>query len=178
MPRKKRVKESSEPVAVAEILEQSPVAAIIAEHEAKPDTHAEAVTSFQRQREREQAVAEPERATEPVPTSFADAVKASRSAFGPIPDGFVNVDSYPEAGLKVNRSLDRKIAAIQFAEDRLPTRAEKDIMQAVSQPESSLVYKTARRQWERFDAEQPGANLIDAKRVAGDMAREREGRVR
>ena len=142
--------ESREPTPVAAVLEQSPIAAIIADHEAK---------------------AKPEG----LPASFAEAVKASKSAFGPIPDGFVNVDSHPAAGIKVNRSLDRKVSALQFAEDRLPTRAEKDILEAVGESGKNFVYKTARRQWERYDPESPGANLVDAKRVAADLAREREG---
>ena len=33
-------------------------------------------------------------------------------------------------------------------------------------------YKTARRQWERYDPENPAANLIDAKRVGADLAHE------
>lgn len=183
MPRKKKSKPATsaaielptaEPQTVAAVLEKSPIAAIIAEHEAKPDPHAEAVASFQRQREREQAVTEPERR---VPTSFADAVRASRSAFAPVPEGFVNVDSYPAAGLKVNRSLDRKVAAIQFAEDRPLSRAsEYDKMREIQ--DAGFVYKTARRQWERFDSENPGGNLVDAKRMAADLAKDREGQAR
>ena len=35
----------------------------------------------------------------------------------PVPEGFKNLDSYPAAGMRVNRSLDRKAVAIQFSED-------------------------------------------------------------
>ena len=104
-------------------------------------------------------------------------MKASRAAFAPIAEGFLNVDSFPAAGLKVNRSLDRKIAALQFAEDRPLSRvSEYDKMREIQ--EAGFVYKTARRQWERYDAENPGGNLVDAKRIGADLAKEREGRSR
>ncbi len=63
---------------------------------------------------------------------------------------------------------------IQFAEDRPLSRvSEYDKMREIQ--EAGFVYKTARRQWERYDTENPGGNLVDAKRVAADLARERDG---
>ncbi|MBO5686558.1 MAG: hypothetical protein J6R73_08250, partial [Alistipes sp.] len=40
----------------------------------------------------------------------------------PVPSGFQNLDSFPAAGMRVNRSLDRKVVAIQFAEDQRASR--------------------------------------------------------
>ena len=90
-----------------------------------------------------------------------------------VPDGFINVDSYPEAGVKVNKSLDRGTFAIQFAADRLPSVEEKDLLAA-----KEIKYHPARKQWERTDPENPGANGLDAKRVGQEIAEDRVGRVR
>ena len=158
--RRSAAKETSEPTPVAEVLERSPAVAAILEAKAEP------------------VAPELEQPAERVPASFAEAVKASRAAFGPMPEGFVNVASHPAAGIKFNRSRDNKVAAIQFAEDRLPSRPEKDILEDVGGEGQGFVYKTARRQWERYDGESPGANLTDAKRVADGLASEREGRGR
>src|SRR5262245_14735471 len=95
-----------EPVALAE-----PLGQIMASREAKASVEPEAPQQ------------------RPEPGSHAAAVLASRPAFRPVPSGFKNVDSYPAAGLKVNRSLDKTVVAIQFAEDRLPERGEKDRME-------------------------------------------------
>jgi hypothetical protein len=79
MPRKSRRKSvespATEPTPVAAVLEQSPIAQIIASREAKAETEperpmpepseADAVAAFQRQREQEQAVTEPPKAEEP-----------------------------------------------------------------------------------------------------------------
>ena len=76
MPRKKRVKDSpaSGPTALADVLEQSPVAEMIASHETQVEPALaetdgeEAVASFKRQRERELAVSElPPPYTEVIP---------------------------------------------------------------------------------------------------------------
>src|SRR4051794_18371560 len=108
MPRKSRKKAqaespATEPTSVAAVLDQSPIGQILASHEAKAQVEPERPLP-------EPPAVEPERATveseQRVPTSFADAVKASRAAFAPIAEGFVNVDSFPAAGLKVNRSRD------------------------------------------------------------------------
>jgi hypothetical protein len=80
----------------------------------------------------------------------------------------MNVDSYPVAGIKVYRSRDNPVAAIQFAVDRLPSRDEKDSMQV-----RGINYDPSTKQWTRSDREQPGAILIDAKDVAAELA---EGR--
>src|SRR5689334_19155231 len=80
MPRKSRRKTvespATEPMPVAAVLEQSPIAEILASRDARAEIEPdqpmpmppgeEAVAAFQRQREREQAVADPPKAEEPV----------------------------------------------------------------------------------------------------------------
>src|SRR5271157_2353846 len=61
MPRsKKKTKTTAEPMTVGEALQESPIAETLKNQETKaqpePDPHKQAVASFERQREREQAV--------------------------------------------------------------------------------------------------------------------------
>jgi hypothetical protein len=114
----------------------------------------------------------PSRNGEERPT-FAAKVMAGRSDFRPVPPEFVNVGSYPEAGLKVNRSRDKAVVAIQFADDKLPDRAEKDLMQV-----NGINYDPPTKQWTRRDAENPGANAIDAKSLAAELVEGRRERGR
>lgn len=171
MPRKSRKKAqaespSTEPTPVAEILEQSPaLAAILASREAKASV------------EPETPMPVPE--TGQQPGAHSAAVLSSRPHFLPVPANFKDVFGNPIAGIRVNKSFDRRFAAIQFAENRLPTRAEKDVLEAVGKPQdgTNFVYHTQRRQWER---ETPpgmelGENVIDAVRIAKELARGREG---
>ncbi|MGE3819586.1 MAG: hypothetical protein AB7I30_09140 [Isosphaeraceae bacterium] len=94
----------------------------------------------------------------------------------PVPTGFRNVSSYPDAGMRVNRSDDRAIAAIQFAEDR---RASRDGLQSEIDTLEirGFRYEPLRRQWEREDREQPGANIVDAAQLGAELARARMGRT-
>jgi hypothetical protein len=149
MPRKKKVKAESpavEPIALAEPLEQVM-----------------------------QSLPAPEPQTEPEPGPHAAAVLANRPDMRPVPQGFISVFSAPSAGIRVSKSLDKRTAAIQFAEDRLPERGEKDRMEI-----AGIKYDEHRRQWERKvpPGMELGENTIDAVRVAKALASEREGRGR
>lgn len=93
--------------------------------------------------------------------SHTERVAASRAQFAPVAEGFKNVASFPVAGVKVHKSVDRAVAAVQFAEDKKPERAEKDLLE-----DRGFRYDERQRQWTRRNAEQPGANLIDATEVA------------
>lgn len=64
-------------------------------------------------------------------------------------------------------------AALQFAEDRVPGRGEKDALEA-----AGIAYDPAARPWQRTDRAHPGANLLDAKAVARGLAEARAGRGR
>src|SRR5690242_3927488 len=101
MPRKRKKQPEShvtEPTPVAEILEQSPaVAAILGSREGK-------------------AAVEPDAPMpEPQPGAHAAAVLAGRPEFRPVPANFKDVFGNPIAGIRVNKSFDKRIAAIQFA---------------------------------------------------------------
>jgi uncharacterized membrane protein len=110
---------------------------------------------------------------------FAAKVVASRKPMQAVPPGFHNVASYPETGIRVNKSTDKKVAAIQFAEDRLPDRGEKNILEALGQPdEQKFTWRADTRQWQREASDSYGANIIDATRIAEGLADGRRGRGR
>src|SRR3954471_13375415 len=119
MPRKSRKKSpaestSNQPTPVAEIHEQSPaVAAMLGSRGANAAVEPDAPM--------------PEPQNEPQPGAHAAAVLAGRPEFRPVPAKFIDVFGNHVAGIRVNKSHNYRIAAIQFAENRLPTRAEKDI---------------------------------------------------
>lgn len=179
MPRKSRNQArldspSSDPVTVADVLQQSPIAQILASREAKakiepdrpmpePDSEPDVVAAFRRQREREQAVTEP--------TSHVARVRKMQ----PAPQGFISVASYPTAGIRVNKSFDRGTAAIQFDESR---RASRDGLcnEVETLQIEGFRFEPLRRQWERHDRAQPGVNTITATRLAADLAAKRTGR--
>ena len=112
-------------------------------HESRPLERKLKAPDAGRRNERSRTSGEP-------PASFTEKVTASKPTFNPIPAGFRNVATFAEAGIKVNKSEDRKVAAVQFAEDRTPNRGEKDAMQ-----DRGIQYNERSRQWEREDGEQP-----------------------
>ncbi len=79
--------------------------------------------------------------------------------------------------MKVNRSLDKSVVSIQFPDDLPLSRAtEYHLMTKVQ--DAGFVYKPERKQWERFDSEQPGANVIYATELAKEIVRDRGARGR
>jgi len=165
---------TAEPQTVAAVLEKSPIAAIIAEHEAKaPEPQAEAVAAFQRQREREQAVTEPTGKL-----SHADRILAERPAFRQAPEEYSRVASHEREGIRVFKNTIIRggqkigVAGIQFAENRQPTREEKDFLL-----DEGFRYKIEENLWKREGrpGEPLGDNTIDAVRKAAELARDREG---
>ncbi len=191
MPRKKKQTPASEPQTVAAVLEQSPIAAILADHETKSqlDPQTEAVAAFQRQREREQAVTETSHVQRlnrtPVDPngklSHAASILAERPAFRQAPEQYFRVASHEREGIRVFKDTVMKggykigIAGIQFAENRQPTREEKNLL-----IDEGFCYKIEENLWKREGKpdEPLGDNVIDATRVASDMARQRQGLAR
>jgi hypothetical protein len=197
MPRKSRRKSlpespASDPVPVAEVLADSPIAQILAAREAKakiepeqpmPENDgSEAVATFLRQREREQEVTELPGPSRPLlapkdpkaePSHVARLV--GRGKMQPVPEGFLSVATHSAAGIRVNKSFDRGTVAIQFDETR---RASRDGL--VNEVETlgieGFKYEPLRRQWERTDKASPGTNIIMASRLAEGMAAKRTGR--
>ena len=130
----------------------------------------------------------PELELEPLPRArhegpgpHAAAVMASRPYFRPTPEGFTDIANYPFAGVRVSKSLDKRIAAVGFAENLLPSRAEKDALEAISDPDHGrgFSFNVGRRQWERRSmGDAPGENIVDAAQLGASIARDREGRGR
>jgi hypothetical protein len=200
MPRKKKVKApesaTSEPVALSAVLEQSPVAEMIASQEAKAEPERttdgeEAVAAFKRQRERDLAVDElPPPQTEVIPSGprgprISDAEPTpdteARShvqrlseprGLRPTPKGFRGEEGHYHAGVRLSRSLDKNVVAIQFSDDRKPTRdgenSEKEQLES-----RGFLYVPMRTQWERVDREQPAENYQDAKVLVESLVRDR-----
>ena len=90
----------------------------------------------------------------------------------PAPSGFVGLESFRDAGIRLSRSLDKSIVAIQFADDKRPTREglnpEKQRLD-----DRGFVYKPERAQWERRDRERPAENYQDAKAFVASLVKER-----
>ncbi len=189
MPRRKKALPNSpatEPTTVAAALEHSPIAQIIASHEAKAQVEPErpmtepdqAVAAFQRQRERDQAVTQPHSNGT---SSHAAKILAERPAFRQVQEEYFRVSSHEREGIRVFKNTIMKggqkigVAGIQFAENRQPTREEKD-----SLLDRGFRYKIEDNLWKREGrpGEPLGDNTIDAIRVAADLAREREGLAR
>lgn len=201
MPRKSRKKapaESSatEPVPVFEVLQQSPIAAILADPKSglvtadqlPPAEQGEALAAFQRQREREQAVEEPRHAekvgrvpakptledtvTEALVESQAPSHVQRLTGLRPTPSGFVGLESFRNAGIRLSRSLDKTIVAIQFADDWRPSR---DGLNSEKQhlDDRGFIYRPERAQWERNDREWPADNYQDAKAFVASLVKER-----
>ena len=167
MPRKSRRvsadSPASDPIPVAEVLAASPIARIIASHEAKAQIEpemepgAEAVAAFLRQRERELAGEEPKSHV------------ARLRKMQPPPAGFLSVATHAAAGIRVNKSLDRGTVAIQFDE---AWKASRDglVNEVETLGLNGFRFEPLRRQWERRDTAEPGANIISAGRLARDLA--------
>jgi hypothetical protein len=173
MPREKRAKSihtpATDPTPIAAVLEQSPAMEVIrASREAKPQEDPErpmpaeaAIAAFQKRRDREQAVAG--RPGPVQPRSHVERLVGQTTGMRPVPSGFKDLFSFPAAGIRVNRPLDRKVLAIQCAEDR---RASRDGLNSKVEtlPIEGYRHQPLRRQWMREDRELPGARIADEKR--------------
>ncbi|WP_337177542.1 hypothetical protein [Paludisphaera sp.] len=105
---------------------------------------------------------------------LAPPFEPSKPRFAEPPEGFIPVANHVKAGVRVLKNLDTGTSAIQFSDDRVPTREEKDRME-----EAGLGYDPSQRQWTKQDAELPGANLIKVREVGREIAEARaEGRGR
>ena len=120
-------------------------------------------------------LAEPAPPAPPEPISHV--ARLDRPVFPPVPEGFMPVWSNREVGIRVLKSHDKMVAAIQFASNRTPDRAEKDILERVGMREDGLnhIYRLERKQWERYlpDGMPIGENVIDTVRIADGLALER-----
>lgn len=192
-PRKSRKKApATEPKPVAEILDQSPIAQILASRDARaeiepdqPMPEQEAVAAFQRQREHEQAVSHVEQLGPAKPSTEAIVTEAlvvsQRPKSGhverltglrPTPSGFVGLESFKNAGIRLSRSLDKNVVAIQFADDQKPSRdglsPENERLR-----DRGFLYVPMRSQWERVDRQRPAENYQDAKAFVALLVNER-----
>ena len=110
--------------------------------------------------------------------SHAAKILAERPAFRQVPEEYFRVASHEREGIRVFKNTVIKdghkigLAAIQFAENRQPTRDEKDLLL-----DEGFRYKVEENLWKREGrpGEPLGDNTIDATRVAADLARERDG---
>src|SRR5262249_4233377 len=118
-------------------LEKSPVADVVASHEAKPeqpDSHKEAVASFQRQREREQTVdlaPLPPRADLPPPQT--EVVTSPEKTDRPVKSWAETVrpwSSHGETGVKHVTTTSPDMVGISFPKDKPRTDEEKREMEA------------------------------------------------
>jgi hypothetical protein len=174
---------ATDPTPIAAVPEQSPAMEVLrARREAKPQEDPErpmpaeaAIAAFQKRRDREQSVAG--RPVPVQPRSHVEPLVGQTTGMRPVPSGFKDLFSFPAAGIRVNRPLDRKVLAIQCAEDR---RASRDGLNSEVEtlPIEGYRYQQLRGQWERVDRDQPGANAVDAKRLGAELAGARLGRGR
>lgn len=105
---------------------------------------------------------------------LAPPFELSKPRFSEPPEGFIPVANHVKAGVRVLKSADFSTSAIQFSDDRVPSREEKDRME-----EAGLGYDPAQRQWTKQDSELPGANLIKVRELGREIAEARtEGRGR
>lgn len=135
-----------------------------ADHDGKPHPTAEA------------AVAEALMESQGRPRSFAQRVSEPRG-LRPAPKGFQGLEGHYEAGIRLNRSIDKNVVGIQFADDRKPSRdglnAENERLR-----ERGFLYAPMRSQWERVDREQPSENYQDAKAFVDLLVKERLSKPR
>ena len=163
-PKRRGSKKSPATEPLAEPAADSPLAQLLDARDAKATVEPE--TPMMRQPEQEPSGIDAPWEGEP---SWAERARPNRPKFAPVPEGFLNVDRFETAGVRVNRSHDKRVVALQFAEDQVPSRPEKDAMESID-----IMYKPEHRQWEREDRENPGTNIIDAKRLGQEIARERQ----
>ncbi len=109
------------------------------------------------------------------PETHAAAIDAERPRFPPIPDGLV-IEQEFKNGIRVLRNEDATAVAVQFADNRIPSRAEKDTLEALGQPEHlKFTYQPGDKIWVREDYQHIVENVRDAVGLAGKMD---EGRGR
>lgn len=180
MPRKSRRKSkaefpATEPTPLAAVLEPvaerlhlpEPITQPQLPAPAEPDRSDEAVSEFLDDRRKELVEPEPQSNGHGKHTA---AILASRPKFT-APTNFMGVASFPQAGIRVSKSYDRRTAAIQFSDDKPLSRAtEYDLMTAVQ--EAGFQYQPHTKQWERTAPEgMPlGQNVIEAVALAKEIA--------
>ncbi len=195
-PRKKR---AGEPAALSEVLESSPaIKAILdargakslaVESEDHHDTPLPPENPNGPIHERNGKPNEAEPPFEPTTPSFAAKVRESAPIYRPVPEDFFPAWRDAQAGIRVHKRTNRNgssTVAIQFSDNHQPTRAEKDILEAIHEPDPAInerikfTYKTADSMWERdsIPGDPPGANTIDGVRLAQELAAARVGRGR
>jgi hypothetical protein len=143
---------SDEPTPLGDVLANSPVAQMIANQEpasSMEEVAAEALVEIQK------------------PTHVQ-----RLTGLRPAPKGFVGLEGHYAAGIRLSRSLDKNVVAIQFADDQKPTRdglnPENERLR-----DRGFLYVPMRSQWERVDRQQPAENYQDAKEFVSGLARER-----
>lgn len=90
----------------------------------------------------------------------------------PVPTGFKGNEGWRDVGIRLSQSLNKNVVAIQFAEDRRPSRDGINPEIARLQ-ERGFSYWPERHQWERLDREDPSGNYQDAKEFVKTLVDER-----
>ncbi len=187
--RKKPAQEApaTEPTPLAEVLQTLPVSKMLKQAAAEHELSDSAALKLLEESRLRKSLIDPERPM-PVPEEpgkHVAAVLARRPNFLPVPTGYKNVDRYESAGIRVNRGIEpenRHLAAIQFAEgEHVPTRPEKDFLEAVTGGHGFTFDMAKTRQWlrETPPGMSPAENLIDVKAMAQKLAAARnEGLAR
>lgn len=162
-PKRKRVRKTGDPAPLSEILPAAfahipglmtaaelppPDREIVAHPDRDPVRKAEIETELP---------AEPENNA---PLSHVE--RLSQRGLRPAPTGFLGMEGHYHAGIRLSRSLDKNVVAIQFAEDQRPSRdgSHPEVEQL---HERGFAYRPERGQWERFDRRDPGESYQDAK---------------
>ena len=140
-----------EPTPLAEVLEHSPVAQMISGREK--------VQSKELASSEEQPPTHVQRLTQP-------------RGLRPTPSGFRGEEGHYHAGIRLSRSLDKNVVAVQFSDDWRPSR---DGLNPENQQlrDRGFNYNPMRSQWERVDREQPAENYQDAKVFVESLVKDR-----
>lgn len=100
------------------------------------------------------------------PRSFAERIRAERPDWPPLPEGAIIAHHDNIAGVRVVKDADKRWAAYQFDNNKPPTRAEKDYMEAVLEEDPDRVKASyedphSHKLWKRYSGGEHGANVID-----------------
>lgn len=110
-------------------------------------------------------------------TSHAERIKSERPQFPPAPDGSIEVFR-SSTGIRVLKDAGKRWTAVQFTDERVPTRPEKDALEAVLEEEPDKhAYRYedphGTKLWKRYSDGDHGGNVVDTIRFATALA---EGR--
>ena len=179
-PRKSRKKSqpetpATEPTPVAQVLEQSRIAEILASSTLENPATSPPEKPSLPDTDPDMPILEPLSNGKP---SHAAKILAERPAFRQVPEEYFRVASHEREGIRVFKNTVMQggqkvgVSGIQFADNRPPTEDEKGYLR-----NEDFYYKVEENLWKREGkpGEPLGDNTIDATRVAAELARERDG---